>query len=58
MKIKLSLESLEVQSFEVSAAVLRERGTVQAHQQSRPIVQCYSQNSCVFPCTHEPGWCV
>ena len=57
MKIKLNPESLEVQSFDVPAETLRERGTVQAHQNTR-LAQCYSQGSCVFPCTHEPGWCV
>ncbi|HEX2078649.1 MAG TPA: hypothetical protein VHG08_13095 [Longimicrobium sp.] len=57
MKIKLNPESLEVQSFEAAAEGLQARGTVQAHQNTR-LAQCYSQNSCVFPCTHEPDWCV
>ena len=59
MKIKLSPESLEVQSFEVPTESRRDRGTVQAHQAAtRPFVQCYSQHSCVYPCTDEPGGCV
>lgn len=57
-KIELRPESLEVQTFVISADAFRERGTVQAHQLSRPIVQCYSQHSCVYPCTDDPAQCV
>jgi hypothetical protein len=58
VKIKLAPESLEVQTFVISAENLRERGTVQGHQLSRPIVQCYSNHSCVYPCTDDPAQCV
>jgi hypothetical protein len=57
-KIQLKPESLHVQTFVVSAEALREGGTVQAHQLSRPIVQCYSQHSCVYPCTDDPAQCI
>jgi hypothetical protein len=56
-KIQLNAESLEVQSFSVTDEPAESRGTVQAHQWSRPFVQCYSQNSCVAPCTNEPDGC-
>jgi hypothetical protein len=59
VKIKLTPEALEVQSFVLSPELRKERGTVNAHQvQSRPITPCYSQHSCVYPCTDEPGGCV
>ncbi|HEX6913362.1 MAG TPA: hypothetical protein VF142_23355 [Longimicrobium sp.] len=57
-KIQLIAESLEVQSFTVTDEPREIRGTVQAHQLSRPFIQCYSQNSCVAPCTNEPTECV
>lgn len=57
-KIQLKPESLEVQSFVVPTRLLADRGTVEAHQASRPFIQCYSQNSCVAPCTNEPTECV
>lgn len=58
-KIQLKPESLEVQSFVVPADAARDRGTVEGHQvQSRPIVQCYSQHSCVYPCTDNPEECI
>lgn len=59
VKIKLTPEALEVQSFVLSPDLWKECGTVNAHQvQSRPISPCYSQHSCVYPCTDEPGGCV
>ncbi|HEX2206636.1 MAG TPA: hypothetical protein VHG93_03080 [Longimicrobium sp.] len=57
-KIQLRPESLQVQTFAVTPGAPKDRGTVQAHQQSRPFIQCYSQNSCVAPCTNEPTECV
>lgn len=57
MKIKLTPESLQVETFVATADDPRDRGTVQAHQLSRPFIQCYSQNSCVAPCTNEPEGC-
>ncbi len=57
-KIQLKPESLEVQTFVVPVLSLGNRGTVEAHQLSRPFIQCYSQNSCVAPCTNEPTECV
>jgi hypothetical protein len=58
VKIKLTPESLEVESFVVPSQLPRDRGTVHAHQATRPIVQCYSQHSCVYPCTDDPVQCV
>lgn len=56
--MQLNPESLQVQTFAVTAQAPGDRGTVQAHQLSRPFIQCYSQNSCVAPCTNEPTECV
>ncbi len=57
-KIQLNAESLHVQGFATTGHPRGMDGTVQAHQLSRPHVQCYSQNSCVAPCTNEPTECV
>lgn len=58
-KIQLQPESLQVQSFVVPADVPRGRGTVAGRQlQTRPFVQCYSQHSCVYPCTDNPEECI
>lgn len=57
-KIQLKTESLQVQTFAVAPGAPGDRRTVQAHQLSRPLIQCYSQNSCVAPCTNEPTECV
>lgn len=57
-KIELRPEALQVQTFVISTDAFRQRGAVQAHQLSRPIVQCYSQHSCVYPCTDDPAQCV
>lgn len=56
-KVKLNPESLDVQSFDIPAEGPRERGTVHARENTHP-AQCYSDGSCVFPCTYEPDWCV
>jgi hypothetical protein len=57
-KIQFQPESLQVQSFVVAAQLPRERGTVEGRQlQTRP-VQCYSQHSCVYPCTDNPEECI
>lgn len=51
MKIKLKLESLQVQSFPTTAEGPWERGTVHARQEpSVPRVQCISDGTCVWPC--------
>ena len=58
MKIKLTPESLRVETFVVAAGALRDRGTVEGRQvQSRPFTPCYSQYSCVYPCTDNPEEC-
>ena len=57
-KIVLKVETLAVETFATLAEPPRDRGTVQANQLSRPFIQCYSQNSCVAPCTNEPTECV
>ena len=57
MKIKLTPDSLEVQTFVISED-LPDRGTVGPYLETRPFIQCYSQHSCVYPCTDEPVECV
>ena len=51
---KLKLETLQVESFETTAAAPRERGTVEAHGRPGPI-QTYSPERCgdtmYFDCT-------
>ena len=57
MKIKLTPDSLEVQTFVVPEAH-SDRETADAYVDTRPFIQCYSQHSCVYPCTDEPVECV
>ena len=57
-KIQLKPESLQVQTFVVTAEARLDRGTVQAHQLSLRPFQCYSQHSCVYPCTDDPAQCI
>jgi hypothetical protein len=51
MKIKLTLESLQVQTFATSGERARQRGTVHAHHPSGRDPQCYSHGTCMVPCT-------
>lgn len=58
MKIKLTLESLQVQSFQTGEGP-RQRGTVHAHHPSGRDPQCYSHATCMVPCEdtdHNTCW--